>query len=299
MCELLLERGYDVVGVVRPSGDDRLWRLRDILDHSRFTLIYANIIEPTFGVHVADSEFDEVYHFAAQSHVGHAFYTAPHTLHVNATATAWLVESLWRRSKKTKLYFAATSEMFGDMQVGERADENYPLGGRSPYAAAKIAAHIICRVFRTYGMFIVSGISFNHESARRGENFVTRKIGLGMRNFLATGKRIELGNVEAYRDWHHAEDTVHGIYLAMQHDKPDEYVLASGEARTVKELAQRICDIHGISFDQAINVTQHDLRPWDVDYLCGDPSKAERVLGWERAFSFEEMLEDVCELVTE
>lgn len=294
MCDLLLEKGYEVEGLVRPSGDIRTRRLAiDALMKKNFSISYGDILDPQLSFKIADGHFDEVYHFAAQSHVHHAFYTTAHTINVNATATAWLLDAIWTRSPKTKFFFAATSEMFGDMKRGQWADEDFPLSGRSPYAAAKIAAHILCRVFRNYGMFVVSGISFNHESSRRGENFVTRKVALGLKDFKKTGKKVNLGNLDAYRDWHHAWDTVQGIYAAMQHDESGEYVFASGTSRTVRELLTALCVYAEVDPEDAIQICKWEKRPWDVDYLCGNPGRAEKVLGWKRKWSFSDLIEDL------
>jgi GDPmannose 4,6-dehydratase len=213
---------------------------------------------------------------------------------INATATIRLVEALRSHSPDTRFYFAATSEMFGGMTSPDKADENWPLASRSPYASAKIAAFTTCRVARQRGMFIVSGIGFNHESARRGLNFVTRKIGVGVRNFKKNGQQVLLGNLDARRDWHHASDTVAGAHLALQHNVPDDYVFASGQARSVRQFAHAVCAYLNVDFDDAIGHTEVEMRPWDVDYLCGDPSKAERELGWSRCTSFDALVKDVC-----
>ena len=208
MCDLLLREGYLVTGMVRPSGDYRTKRLQSALGNNAFKLAQANILDPAIPFHIAEGKYDEVYHFAAQSHVQHAFNTAPHTIEINAVVPARLLDALWFKSPQTKFFFAATSEMFGGMKPGERANELSPLMARSPYAAAKVAAHLLCRIYRERGMFCVSAISFNHESRRRGENFVTRKLGLGVKRFKDTGVKVGLGNLQARRDWHHAEDTV-------------------------------------------------------------------------------------------
>jgi len=291
MCELLLEKGYTVTGLVRPSGDNRLNRLKNCIGHAQFILHSADVLDPYSLISwLWPHAFEEIYHFAAQTHV-HQGARAAQTLQVNSVVPAVMLDEL---GPKTKLYFPSTSEMFGDMEVGTRADETHPLSARSPYAASKVAAHLLCRVFRKRGKFVVSGIAFNHESARRGENFVTRKTALGVKHFLKTGKKVQLGNIAAMRDWHHAKDTVRGIYLAMQHDTPDEYVFASGTVGSVGFLVSEICQHLGTTRKEAVEITQAEFRPWDVEYLCGNPAKAKRVLGWEPEISWPEMIEDIC-----
>jgi GDPmannose 4,6-dehydratase len=295
LTELLIARGYDVWGLVRPGGDDRMRRLRGVLDSPKFNIIYGDLTEPTLPYEIASGGFAEVYHLAAQTQVAHSFSAPAYTMDINATSTLRILEALKLLSPHTKFYFAATSEMFADMDEAERANEKHPLGARSPYGAAKVAAYLTCKVYRqTGGMFVVNGISFNHESRRRGENFVTRKVGLGVQEFKRTGKQVRLGNLSACRDWHHAADTMHGAYLAMHHSEPYDYVFASGSTMSVGAMASIVCDMHDVKFEDAIVHEPTELRPWDVDYLCGDPTRAEYTLGWERAYTFIQMLEDVC-----
>lgn len=295
LSEILLARGYDVWGLVRPSGDDRLRRLRGVIDDSHFNIIYGDLSEPTLPYEIATGGFHEIYHLAAQTQVAHSFSAPAYTMEINATATLRLLEALKTLSPDTRFYFAATSEMFADMSPGERADEKHPLGARSAYGAAKVAAYLTCKVYRQVGgMFVVNGISFNHESRRRGENFVTRKVGLGVREYKRTGKPVKLGNLSACRDWHHAADTMHGAHLAMRYPEPDDYVFASGSSRSVADMTKAVCAIFDVEFGDAIVHEPTELRPWDVDYLCGNPTRAEYVLGWERAYDFGAMLEDVC-----
>jgi len=290
MCELLLEKDYEVTALVRPSGDNRLRRLKNCLSHKNFQLLYGDITDSRVWYNIA-AFCDEVYHFAAMTHVHQSTSISSLVIETNTVPVAEMLDSA---CKDKKFYFPATSEMFGDMEVGTRADESHPLSARSPYAASKVAAHLLCRVYRQRGLFVVSGMAFNHTGARRGENFVERKTALGVKHFLKTGKKVQLGNIAAMRDWHHAKDTVRGIYLAMQHDTPDEYVFASGTVGSVGFLVSEICQHLGTTRKEAVEITQAEFRPWDVEYLCGNPAKAKRVLGWEPEISWPEMIEDIC-----
>lgn len=294
MVDLLLNKGYEVHGLVRPSGEDRLWRLTGALHNKKFNLHYGDINDPSLPFDVAEADYDELYHFAAQTQVMQSYEAPEYSFQTNTVSVTRFLDALLKYSPKTKFYFAATSEMFGDMRPPQRGNESFPLGGRSPYAAAKIAAHLTCRVYRKRGLFVVSGIGFNHESRRRGENFVTRKIGLGVQKFKTTRMPVVLGNVRAQRDWFHAKDMVRGAWLAMQHDQPDEFVFSMGRTHTVMEFARLVCDYLNVDVNEAICVNPAHRRPWDVDYLCGDPEKARTVLGWEPVYSIKDIVMDVC-----
>ena len=212
-------------------------------------------------------------------------------------ATSHLFNAFHKHSPNTRIYNAATSEMFGKMQYpwklkflkGDK-DPNIGYLARSPYGASKIASHQLVSLYRRRGMHIVSGIGFNHESQRRGEHFVTRKIGLSLRE----RGEVTLGNVHAMRDWHHSWDYVRGVHLALCHPVAQDYIFASGEARSVLEFAHEACKVFDLDPKEAIKTETYFTREWDVDYLCGDPSKAEVLLGWERKYSFKDIVEDCC-----
>jgi GDPmannose 4,6-dehydratase len=280
--------------MIRPSGDGRKDRLANCIPQADFKLIYGDITDPAFPYQLAAGQFDEVYLLAAQTHVMQSYLAPTVALETNALAPARILDALHKVSPTTKVYFAATSEMFGTMPEGVKADESYPLSGQSPYAAAKVAAHLLCRVYREMGLFVVSGIGFNHESVRRGPEFVTRKIGLGVRAFKETGKPVVLGNLTAKRDWHHASDTVRGMWLSLQTPTPDEFVFASGEARSVLSLASIVCARFGVDPEEAITTSPVEKRPWDVNYLCGNATKANNQLGWWPKVSWEALVEDIC-----
>ena len=290
LCELLLSQGYKVTGLIRPSGDGRTSRLVNCLGHEDFTLSYGDITNPSLAYQVANGHWDEIYLCAAVTQIMQSYYAPILTFETNALATARMLEAIGSISPKTKIYFASTSDMFGTMQEGTRANEEYPLAAQSPYAVAKIASHLLCRVYRRKGLFISSGIQFNHESCRRGADFLTRKVGLQIRE---TGK-VTLGNLDAMRDWHHAKDMARGMWLSLQADEPNEYVFSSGVSRSINELVQSVCDYFNIPNKDVVSLVECEKRPWDVKYLCGDSSKAKDVLGWVPEISWEALIEDVC-----
>jgi len=293
LAELLVAKGYDVSGLVRMSGDNRLQRLDSV--RQRVTLIWGDLHNTDTIEMIAKGGYDEIYHLAAVSQVQQSFWNPTACFDTNLIATTRLLERLMHHKAHARFYFAATSEMFGSMDYGATADEAHPHQGQSPYAISKIAAYHAVRMYRQQGMFAVNGIAFNHESRRRGENFVTRKLGKGLRRFKKDATPVKLGNPSAVRDWHHAKDTVRGMWLSLQHAVPEDFVFASGTPRTVKGLATECCRVFDVNPQHAVHYNdRYEIRPWDVEYLCGKPRKAKSVLGWVPEISFEEMVEDVC-----
>lgn len=294
LAELLLSKGYEVYGLLRSSGRDVYHNLANVLDEPNFHLTHGDILHRETLQDIAASHVDEIYHLAALSHVGQSFDNPLLSFESNALATIRLLEYIRSESPLTKLYLASTSEMLSrDTLDSFLGDEDSALNAHSPYAVGKVTGHLMGKVYReAFDMFIVSGIAYNHESRRRGPKFVTKKIADGLRS----GKQVCLGKVDTYRDWHHAQDTVYGMWLAMQHNVPDSYVFASGKARSVKEFALEACKVFGVEYEDAIysDPSIFEVRPWDVDYLCGNPLKAQSILGWDRKWSFEEMVGDVC-----
>lgn len=282
MSELLVSKGYEVHGLVRPSGNRSFWQLNNVIDHPRFSILWRDITEPGLFYDLAQNDYDEVYHFAAVSHVKTSFEDPAFTFQVNTIATSHLFKAF--QDFSTKVYNAGSSEMFAD-QVNPRH-----LSSKSPYATSKIASHLLAKQYREQGMFIVSGIAYNHESSRRGESFVTRKIGLSL---LEKGE-VTLGNLQARRDWHHAKDFVEGAYLAMQYKKPEEWTFCSGQSYTVKEFAQAACDYFKLDFNEAIYVSKKYEREADVSFLEADPYYTDKILGWERKYTFKDIVEDCC-----
>lgn len=294
LCELLLDKGYKVVGLVRSSGDSRLQRLGRCLDYPDFRLVRGDIADPAFPYNLATESWDEVYLLAASTHVGQSFQNPTATIENNVSSTIRILDALYGKANKakTRTYFAASSEMFGTMNVGEKANEEAPLAGQSPYAVSKVAGHLLCRVYRKMGHYVSSGIGFNHESCRRGEGFVTRKVGLSIRD---TG-RVKLGNLTSQRDWHHAKDTVRGMWMSIQPDEPGEYVFASGVPRSINDLVNEVCRYFKYNSEGAVTLVEVEKRPWDVEYLCGDASKAKVALGWEPTITWPQIIEDICQV---
>lgn len=295
MVDLLLDKGWTVHGIVRPSGNRSLWRLSRATQDPNFTILWRDITEPGLFYDLANEGYDFVFHFAAVSHVKTSFEDPALTFLTNTVATSHLFSAFYKKSPDTRIYFAATSEMFGEMVYPQALHFygtafNVGFEAHSPYGASKIASYQLGRLYRRRGMFIVNGIGFNHESQRRGEHFVTRKIGLSLREKGS----VSLGNIAAMRDWHHAKDYVWGVYLAMTHPLPDDYIFASGKSHSVLEFAKEACKQLDLDPTEAIVKTPYFIREWDVEYLCGDPSNAEELLGWERMYSFEEIVEDCC-----
>ena len=237
---------------------------------------------------------DEVYHLAAQSHVHSSFKMPGATFEINAVGTLNVLETVRRVAPYARVYNAATSELYGDTEPPQ--DEDSLMNPRSPYAVAKHAAYELVRLYRdAYNLFACNGILFNHESPLRGDNFVTQKIALGAAR-IAWGKqdKLLLGNLDAERDWGHAEDYVRGMQLMLQHDQPDDYVLATGEKHSVKEFVRMIFAYFDLDWEKHVEVDPQFIRPAEVPALCGDPTKAERVLGWRRHYGFNELVRDMA-----
>ena len=252
---------------------------------------------------------DEVYNLAAQSHVGISFEVPEYTAEVTGVGTIKMLEAIRQNKPDAKFYQASTSELFGGLPETAPQSETTPFHPRSPYGAAKLYSYWITVNYReAYGMFACNGILFNHESPRRGEDFVTRKITIAVAKIMA-GKqdKLSLGNLDAKRDWGYAKDYVEGQWLILQQDKPDDFVLATGETHTVREFVEAAFEEVGIKLEWRgagayeegycaktgkllVDVNPKYFRPAEVDLLLGDPSKADRVLGWQRKVSFRELV---------
>jgi len=277
LSELLLNEGYTVYGLVRQSARDTYTNLRYVIDCPDFNLVKGDINDVAMVEGLARLKPEHFYHLAALTHVGDSFKSPYGVFQTNTMGTVNILDALYRNSPNTRFYFAGSSEMYPEMylHVPKHTDVS-SLGANSPYGASKVAAFLQTRIYReAYGMFTVGGIAFNHESRRRGAQFVTRKIALGVKNFKETGERLQLGNVSAKRDWHHAIDTVMGMYSSLLHPDPSEYIFASGETHSVEEFARKVCDVYNVSYEDAIipNCPQF-MRQKDIDVLLGDPSKA-------------------------
>jgi len=293
LAELLLEKGYEVHGIIRRSSTfntsriDHIYRDRHESD-VKLTLHYGDLTDASCMSNlIATINPDEIYNLAAMSHVKVSFETPRYTWDTVASGTITILEAIRNANKQIKLYQASSSEMFGSSPPPQ--NEGTKLKPQSPYAIAKVAAHHAVRNYRdAYGIFGCCGILFNHESERRGETFVTRKISkAAARIKLGAQKIVYLGNLEAKRDWGYAKDYVKAMWLMLQHDQPDDYVVATGETHSVREFAELVFSEVGLDFYDCHEIDKRYFRPTEVDALCGDPSKVKEVLGWEPETTFE------------
>jgi GDPmannose 4,6-dehydratase len=290
LSELLLAKGYEVFGVVGPYPGDFLERAAS--SAGRLRAIDADLADmDSLLAAVEVSRPDEVYNFAAQSSVGESFTAAISTTEVNAVGVLRLLEALRMLRSDARFFQAASAEMFGNAtELPQR--ETTPLHPRSPYAASKTYAYHIVGSYRdSYAMHASNGILFNHESPLRGLQFVTRKISDGaVRCKLGLATELRLGNLDAQRDWGFAGDYVEAMWLMLQQDDPDDYVIASGEVHTVRDFCEAAFAHVGLDYREFVVVDPEFFRPVDVNVLYGDPSKAKRVLGWEPSVSFDRLV---------
>jgi GDPmannose 4,6-dehydratase len=303
LAELLLEKGYEVHGVVRRSSTMNRGRI-DHLEHAhpthlagaRFTLHYGDMTD-SGGLNrlIMTVEPDEVYNLAAQSQVHISFDQPEYTGNTDGLGTTRLLEAIRATGRPTRFYQASTSEMFGLTPPPQ--NETTPFHPRSPYGVAKLYAHWMTVNYReAYGIFACSGILFNHESPRRGENFVTRKVTRGIASILARrSQKLRLGNLEAKRDWGHARDYVEAMWLMLQQKAADDYVIATGVQWSIRQLAEVAFSMVGLDWQDYVEVDQAYFRPAEVPDLCGDASKAKQQLGWRPRISFEEMIREMLE----
>ena len=317
LAELLLEKNYRVHGLIRRnSTSDGTDRINHLLKFPTITLHYGDMTDfACLAQLIKDIQPDEIYNLAAQSHVKVSFSNALYTADANGLGTLRILEAikLLGLEKTTRFYQAATSEMFREVQsIPQREDT--PFYPRSPYGVAKLYAHWITKNYReAYGMFACSGILFNHESPRRGETFVTRKITKTLAE-IRNGKRIlplELGNLDAKRDWGHAKDYVEAMWLMLQQEEPEDFVIATGQQHTVREFVDAAFDYMGYSIEWVgeglkevakdyatgevlVKINPEFYRPAEVDSLVGDCTKAKETLGWKHNYSFTQLVEEMC-----
>lgn len=293
LAELLLDKGYKVIGLKRRSSSICTNRIDHIYDNPNFILEYSNLFDSiSLSRLINKYKPDELYNLAAQSHVRVSFDTPEETVTNIAIGSIRVFELCRSLSPKTKIYQASSSEMYGD-NTNAPQNENTKMTPASPYACAKLFAHNLARNYReSYGQFIASGILFNHESPRRGETFVTRKITQAAAKIkLGVQDKLYLGNLDAKRDWGFAGDYVEAMWLMLQQDKPDDFVIATGETYTVREFLERTFKLADLSIEKHVEIDERLFRPHEVPLLLGDASKAKRILGWEPKTSFEELIE--------
>ena len=308
LAEMLLKKGYKVVGVKRRTSLISTDRIDNIFNDPdlimNFDLVYGNMND-SGCLHrlLIEHQPDEIYNLAAQSHVRVSFETPEETTEFVAMGTLRLLEAYKNICPKAKFYQASSSEMFGDNPENPQS-ETTRLMPASPYACAKVYAHNLCRNYReSYGLHISSGILFNHESPRRGETFVTRKITrAAARIKMGLQDDLLLGNLDAKRDWGFAGDYVEAMWLMTQQKTPDDYVVATGETHTVREFLQVVFDYAGLDIDEYVRIDERLFRPHEVPLLLGDATKAKEKLGWEPKVNFEGLAkmmydEDLKELI--
>ncbi|MBI51989.1 MAG: GDP-mannose 4,6-dehydratase [Chloroflexi bacterium] len=310
LCELLLSKGYVVHGILRRSSVFTTKRIDHIMDHPNLHTYHGDLTDSS-NLHrlISKIQPNEIYNLGAQSHVAVSFELPEYTAEVSGIGAARLLDAIRDAKVECKYYQASTSELFGGLPGTEPQSEKTPFYPKSPYGAAKLYAYWLAVNYReSYGMFACNGILFNHESPRRGETFVTKKITRAVARIKQGRQEIlELGNIDAKRDWGHAKDYVEAMWLMLQKEEPEDYVIATGETHTVREFVELAFEEVGISIewkgkgedeigmnsetgDKIVKINPRYYRPAEVEILLGDPSKAERELGWERKISFKELV---------
>jgi GDPmannose 4,6-dehydratase len=290
LAELLLEKGYEVHGMVRRASTEKFERIEHLRD--RITLHQADLLDQRSLVDaLRASKPDEVYNLAAMSFVAVSWVQPTLTAEFTGVGVTRMLEAVRDTCPDARFYQASSSEMFGKVLETPQT-ETTPFYPRSPYGVAKVYGHHITVNYReSYDLFATSGILFNHESPRRGLEFVTRKITWHAAAIkLGKRKELALGNLDAKRDWGFAKDYVEAMWLMLQHDEPDDFVIATGETNTVRRCVEVAFDEAGIEWEPYVRLDPAFLRPAEVDLLVGDPSKAERLLGWKPQTSFEELI---------
>ncbi len=290
LAELLLDKGYEVHGLVRRSSSFNTWRIDHVRD--QLVLHYGDLVDQNSLVRTLELVGpDEIYNLAAQSHVKVSFEMPEYTAGVTALGVLRLLDAVRELGMMTRVYQAGSSEMFGLVQETPQ-NEKTPFHPRSPYGVSKVFAHWMAINYREgYGMPVSNGILFNHESPRRGENFVTRKITMGIAA-IKQGKtrELRLGNLDAKRDWGYAKDYVEAMWLMLQQEKPDDYVVATGQTHSVREFLEEAFSYLGMNWQDHVVVDPKYYRPAEVDFLLGDPSKAKQALGWQPKVGFKELV---------
>ena len=317
LAELLLEKGYTVYGMTRYCSEKKHERIAHLKSNPQFHVIEGDLTDTARIATIINSfeQFDrlEVYNLGAQSHVKVSFEQPEYTANVDALGTLRLLDAIQKSTfaHKIRFYQAGTSEMFGASSPPQ--NEKAPFWPRSPYGVAKVFAYWATRNYReSYGLYACTGILFNHESERRGADFVTRKVTLGLARYIRDGTPLELGNLEARRDWGHAQDYVRAMWLMLQRDTPEDFVIGTGRTHTIREFVREACKAAGLRFiwrgtgideeavdpsngNIAIRINPEFYRPAEVDYLQADASRAKHILGWEPQVHFDELVRRMVE----
>jgi GDPmannose 4,6-dehydratase len=301
LAEFLIEKNYVVHGTIRRNSvpESQTTRIQHLHDKDLITLHYADLTDPiSIETVIQKLQPNEIYHLAAQSHVQISFDLPQYTLDVNGGGTLAVLEAVRRFSPHSKVYHAATSEMFGNSADADGFQrETTPMVPVSPYGCAKLYAHTLCRNYaQSYGIFVCSGILFNHESPRRGINFVTNKVALqAAKIHLGMADKLVLGNLDAKRDWGHAKDYIEGMWLMLQQETPDSYVLATGETRSVREMVNYVFNRVDLDVNKYVQTADKYCRPEELHYLRGDATKARTDLGWNPKISFSAMMDEMVD----
>ena len=301
LSKLLLEKGYEVHGTIRRSSLFNTSRIDEFIsshkEDGRYNLYYSDLTDSSSLNNLINNiDPDEIYNLAAQSHVAVSFKNPMYTTSVGNNGTLTILETLRNIEKEVRFYQASSSEMFGGLEEKILNEESI-LDPKSPYAASKVFSHNITKLYReSYGIFAVNGILFNHESPHRGETFVTRKITRAVaRISLGIQDKLTLGNLEASRDWGFAGDYVLGMWMMLQHDTPEDWVLATGETHKVKDFLEKAFKYVNLNWEDYVVTSKEYFRPNEVNYLLGDPSKAKKELNWKPEVSFDDLVKMMIE----
>jgi GDPmannose 4,6-dehydratase len=297
LAEFLLSKGYRVYGTIKRNSVAETQTVRLDSVYSKVTLEYADMTDMSSLVNIIRKSCpDEIYHLAAQSHVQISFIEPVLTTNVNATGTLNLLEAARMFCPMAKIYNAASSEMFGNC-VGPNGyqDEQTLMAPVSPYACSKVFAYNLCKNYReAYDMFICNGILFNHESPRRGTNFVTTKVVRGANKIYRQEKKeLRLGNLASRRDWGHAKDYVRAMYMMMQHSQPDDFVVATGVTNSVEDVCNYVFNSFGMDYKNYVVIDPKYFRPRELEYLRGSADKIRKTLGWEPEYTFTQLLDEL------
>jgi GDPmannose 4,6-dehydratase len=302
LAELLLSKGYQVWGIIRRSSSQNTSRIDHIRRSSpegetNFQLVYGDLTDSSSLNQILQSvQPHEIYNLAAQSHVKVSFEVPEYTADTTALGALRLLEGMRQLGVKARYYQASSSEMFGQTEA-DAQKESTPFHPRSPYACSKVFAYWITINYReSYGMFAVNGILFNHESPRRGETFVTRKISMAVARIKAgLQDKLYLGNLDAQRDWGYAGDYVEAMWMMLQQDEPEDYVIGTGETHSVRDFVEEAFASQGLDWRKYVEIDPRFFRPADVEYLRCDPSKAKQKMGWEPKVKFHELVKMMVE----